>query len=102
MPRQKARPVCEGECFVVMNGAGEYWTGRAWSPRWQDARPFDGPGDPFADCQAAADRLGRQGGLGCCVAYLPRPEVAVGQRPQLHALRRVRGKKSDVAAPAAP
>jgi len=58
-----------GDCFVIVNPAGLWWTGADWSRDRSAARRFGDEPDPHRDAQEELDRL-RATGYRCWLLYL--------------------------------
>lgn len=69
-----------GDCFVVVTSEGRYWTGEAWTSVPEQAHPFAGVSDPYADAEEVSNRLRTQG-VSCTVGYLLRSDVVRRSAP---------------------
>lgn len=90
----------KGDCFVVLSENGHYWNGEGWVQKWQEARQFDGPSDPSAECELLADDM-RRLGCRCSVAYIPRTKIAVAKLPDRNSERKVGGDELAIKPPTA-
>ncbi len=78
----------QGGCFVVLSEYGRFWDGQEWVREWERARQFSGPFDPSAECERLVHELRRSLGVGCNVAYIPRPKVARFELPRPEIVRK--------------
>ena len=78
--------------FVLLNAAGQYWTGRGWDVALAKAKRWGAPGRAYSRAHAAAARLRQSRRGACSVAYVPCPEIAVLKLPGRKARGRAGGQ----------
>jgi hypothetical protein len=64
----KGKPV--GDCFLICNLEGKWWTGSTWSAYRKEAARFQAEPDPARAAYDQLDTLLAKGER-CCVLYLP-------------------------------
>lgn len=59
-----------GDCFVLANARGEWWTGEGWARDLRLARRYDQEPDPHGQARLAAARVRAATGAACIRYYL--------------------------------
>ncbi len=64
-----------GDCFVLLNSTGQWWTGDGWSAKMKEAQRFTDEPDPDRQARQAAAAIEARTAIRCHLVYVSRHQA---------------------------